>query len=220
MGDFLNLTDAFYDGIGKYDFPELAPCHDLDIKQWKTFNYAMNTKLSPKTGITFFIWDQQVERMWNYPNRYTEVLRKFDAVLQPDFSTYIDFPLAVQIFNKYRNHWVARYWQEHGLKVVPQIEWGLKDTFDWCFDGYPQDSIVAVSNVGCMNKKENRKAFMDGYNEMLIRLQPRKILLFAQTLDDYKGNVEHIPYDFSISDGEEPEKINAFNNFPLFDIEV
>lgn len=206
MSEFLNLRDAFYDGVGKYDIPEVYPVHDLDIERWKTFNYAMNTKLPPKTGITFFLWDHQFERVWNFPNRYVDVLKKFDAVLQPDFSTYIDFPLAVQIFNKYRNHWLARYWQERGIKVIPQIEWGLEDTFDWCFDGYPQDSIVAVSNVGCMNKKEWRDAFMNGYNEMLKRLKPRKILMFAHTMDNYEGNVVHIPYDFSIEDNVEKEK--------------
>lgn len=216
MGEFLNLTDAFYEGVGEYGVPELARVESVDIKKWKTFNYAMNTKLPPKTGITFFIWDQQFERVWNYPNRYVEVLKKFDAVLQPDFSTYIDFPKAVQVFNHYRNQWVARYWQEHGLTVIPTIEWGTKESYEWCFDGVPEDSIVAVSNVGCMNKKEHRQLFMDGWNEMLVRLQPRKILLFAQKLDDYKGNWEHIPYDFSITSDDEEFKPSA-SGMPLFD---
>ena len=54
MGEFLNLTDAFYEGVGEYGVPELARVESVDIKKWKTFNYAMNTKLPPKTGITFF----------------------------------------------------------------------------------------------------------------------------------------------------------------------
>ncbi len=36
---------------------------------------------------------------------------------------------------------------------------------------------------------------MEGYNEMLTRLQPSKILMFAQKMDDYKGNVEQIKYE-------------------------
>ena len=218
MGDFLNLKDAFYEGVGEYGVPELARVTECDIEHWKTFNYVLNTNLPPKTGVTFFIWDYQFERVWNYPNRYAEVLSKFDAVLQPDFSTYIDFPKAVQVFNHYRNQWVARYWQERGIKVIPTIEWGTKDSYSWCFDGVPEDSIVAVSNVGCMNNKEHRRLFMDGWNEMLVRLQPRKILLFAQKLDDYKGNWEHIPYDFSIKEEVKPNNLSMplFDELPIF----
>ena len=105
-----------------------------------------------------------------------------------------------------------------GIKVIPTIEWGTKDSYSWCFDGVPEDSIVAVSNVGCMNNKEHRRLFMDGWNEMLVRLQPRKILLFAQKLDDYKGNWEHIPYDFSIKEEVKPNNLSMplFDELPIF----
>ena len=46
-----------------------------------------------------------------------------------------------------------------------------------------------------MRNKETRAAFILGYNEMLSRLQPSKILMFAKKMDDYQGNVEHIKYD-------------------------
>ena len=107
----------------------------------------------------------------------------------------MDFPKAIQIYNHYRKHWCAAYWQERGLTVIPTIAWSDKDSFEWCFDGEPQDGIVAVSNVGCMRSKATRQAFMEGYNEMLARLQPSKILMFAQKMDDYKGNVEQIKYE-------------------------
>lgn len=218
MGEFLNLKTAFYDGVGKYDVPMLRRIEEweVDIDKWVTFNYAKNTSFPAKTGVEFFIWDQQFERVWNQPDRYLEVLRKFDCVLEPDFSTYIDFPLAVQIFNHYRNQWVARYWQEHGLLVVPTIEWGTKDSYSWCFDGVPKNSVVAVSNVGCMNNKDNARLFLDGWNEMLRRLEPSKILLFAKTVDDYKGNWVHIPYESSMARGVDNHK-PADTAMPLFD---
>ena len=69
-----------------------------------------------------------------------------------------------------------------------------------------------------MNNKEHRRLFMDGWNEMLVRLQPRKILLFAQKLDDYKGNWEHIPYDFSIKEEVKPNNLSMplFDELPIF----
>lgn len=218
MSEYCNLRDGFYDGVGEFGVPELARVEDVNVDQWKTFNYVLNSNLPRNTGVTFFIWDYQFERVWNQPKRYADVLSRFEAVLEPDFSTYIDFPKAIQVFNHYRNQWVARYWQERGIKVIPTIEWGTKDSYSWCFDGVPEDSVVAVSNVGCMSKRENRRLFMDGWNEMLVRLQPRKILLFAQKLDDYKGNWVHIPYDFCIKEEAKPTAVSMplFEDLPIF----
>lgn len=195
MSKYLNLQDRTYIGTGEYGIPQIEPVHDVNVSDWIGFNYVKsNKKQADRIGVNFFLDDYQFERVWNEPNRYTEYLKPFGVVLSPDFSLYMDFPKAVQIYNHYRKHWCAAYWQERGLTVVPTIAWSDKDSFEWCFDGEPQGGIVAVSNVGCMKDKESRKAFMDGYNEMLIRLQPLKILIFAHKMDDYKGNVEHIKY--------------------------
>lgn len=107
----------------------------------------------------------------------------------------MDFPKAVQIYNHYRKHWLAAYWQENGINVIPTICWSDEESFDWCFDGEPRNSIVAVSNVGCMKNKQARENFMKGYNKMLEVLTPTKVLMFAQKMDDYKGNVEVIHVD-------------------------
>lgn len=196
MSKYENLQDRLFTGIGQYDIPQLSAVTDINIKDWIGFNYVRSNKGEKKdTGVQFFLDDYQFERVWQSPNRYTEYLKPFGAVLTPDFSLYMDFPKAVQIWNHYRKHWVGAYWQENGLTVIPTIAWSDKASYDWCFDGEPEGGIVAVSNVGCMKRKETRQAFMDGYNEMLTRLQPSKVLMFAYTMDDYKGNVEHIKYE-------------------------
>lgn len=196
MGDYLNLDVAFYDGVGKYQFPEVYPCIEQpDVDSWIQFNYAKTTlKKKERTGVNFYIKDQQFERVWNNPLRYAELLSDYGCVTGPDFSTYLDFPLSVRLYNTYRNRWLTRYWQENGVNVVPDVGWGLEDSYEWCFDGLPEDSIVSVSNVGAMDNAESRKAFMRGYNEMLIRLQPRLVLFYANKIDDYKGNIRFIKF--------------------------
>lgn len=205
MSEFLNLTDAMYEGVGKYDIPLLAPVTELYIKDWIGFNYVATTKKHRDvTGVNFYLWDHQFERVWNYPERFAQVVSKFGCVLTPDFSTYRDFPRAVQIFNHYRSHWCGAYWQEHGATVIPNIQFSDKESYEWCFDGVPEGSIVAISNVGCMKHKESRKLFMQGYNEMLTRIQPKEILFFGHIFDDYKGPVHYIKYQLDKSEqGEE-----------------
>ena len=195
MSEYLNLLTMSFDGVGKYNIPQILPVTELYVKDWIGLNFVATTKKNRQTtGVHFYIDDYQFERVWNYPERYAKVLREFGAVMSPDFSTYLDFPKAVRIFNHYRRHWCGRYWQEMGVTIIPTIEWGLEDSYEWCFDGEPEGGIVAVSNVGIMRDKELRENYMKGYKEMLTRLQPKEVLMFGHIFDDYPGPVHYIKY--------------------------
>lgn len=196
MSEHLNLLSMAFDGVGKYDIPQIEPVTELYIKDWIGFNYVATTKKNRQTtGVHFYIDDYQFERIWNLPKRYADVLKEFGAVLTPDFSTYLDFPEAVRIFNHYRKHWCGAYWQALGATVIPTIEWGDAVDYDWCFDGEPEGGIVAVSNLQMMKNKELREQFMRGYKEMLIRLQPKEVLIYGHIFDDYPGPAHYIHYE-------------------------
>lgn len=195
MSEYQNLLTMAFDGVGEYHIPPIKPVTELYVKDWIGFNFVSTTKKCRETtGIHFYIDDYQFERVWNYPSRFSKVFNEFGAVMTPDFSTYLDFPKAVRVFNHYRRHWCGAYWQEMGATVVPTIEWGLPEDYGWCFDGEPEGGIVAVSNVGIMRDKELRENYMRGYKEMLIRLQPKEVLMFGHIFDDYPGPVHYIHY--------------------------
>lgn len=193
MGEWLNLANKHYGGCGKFDIPQIKPIYDkIEIDDWKSFTEALLIKPSKKIGVNFYSYDNFFERLWNFPNKYLKVLKKFGCVISPDFSIYRDFPKAIQIYNHYRNHWMGRYFQDYGIKVIPNVGWSDESSYDWCFDGNPKNSIVAVSNIGCMKEKEAKRLFKQGYNEMLKRLEPRLILIFGESVEDYDGNFIHI----------------------------
>lgn len=196
MSGYLNLEYMFLEGAGQYGFPEIEGMNFIpDMKHWIEFDYAKRTtKDRANTGIHFFEFDHKFARLWAQPNSYIKLLSEFGCIVSPDFSMYRDMPKAIQIFNKYRNHWLAAYWQTKGMNVIPNIGWSTPDNYDWQFDGYPKHSVVAVSNVGCMKEKEARELFMQGYTEMLNRLEPKEILFFAHTFGDFEGNVHYIRY--------------------------
>ena len=196
MSEHLNLLEMAFDGVGKYQIPQIKPVTELYVKDWIGFNYVATTKKQRSlTGVHFYIDDYQFERIWNQPWRYSKTLKEFGAVLTPDFSTYLDFPEAVRIFNHYRKHWCGAYWQELGATVIPSIDWGDATTYDWCFDGEPEGGIVAVCNLQMMKNKDLRAQFMRGYKEMLIRLQPKEVLMYGHLFDDYPGPVHYIKYE-------------------------
>ena len=202
MSQFCNLEDRLYTGVGEFGIPEIKPVYEQNASYWLGFNYVKSqVKTTPRTGVHFFLDDYQFERVWNMPNTYVPYLRKFNAVLSPDFSLYMDFPKAIQIYNHYRKHWLGAYWQEQGLTVIPTIAWSDEDSFEWCFDGEPVGGIVAVSNVGCMQNKDSKEGFLKGYKEMLRRLEPKEILFYSHSFDhDYEGPVRYIRYMNGLAD--------------------
>lgn len=203
--NFENLHHGAYIGTGKYEIPVILP-EEIDESairhtQIIPFNYALTEKNGDGKAVHFYIDDYQFQRVWKDPDRYIPVLQKFDFVISPDFSIYSDMPEAMRIYNHYRKHWLAAYWQEHGIKVIADVCWSDERSFEWCFDGEPQNQIVAVSSVGCMKTKEGRELFIRGYEEMMKRLNPLWVIAYGKIPDECDWNMIHIkPHQDSVAE--------------------
>ena len=151
------------------------------------FNYA-KTYTDKSVGIHFFIDDYQFERVWNYPDKYIDMLMKYDCILSPDFSLYSDMPMPMKIWNVYRSRQIGAYYQSCGIKVIPTISWAEEETFCFCFEGIPEGSIVAVSTVGVKKSKDALEMYAKGMDAMIERIKPSKIIVYGGAVDyDYKG---------------------------------
>lgn len=186
-----NLEKIIFVGNGKFDIPTIAP-EEIDCVEFIGVNYAKTEKGPNEKGVHFFVDDYQFTRFWNRPNAYIKMLQKFKCVFSPDFSIYTDFPKAMQIYNHYRKHWLGAYWQLMGIKVIPTIGWSDKESFEWCFDGEPISSTVAVSSVGTQQGKLTKQRFIDGYKEMMRRLKPTKIYFYGKVPEECEGNIVQI----------------------------
>lgn len=166
---------------GFFDMPILQPT-DWVPEDLIGFNYVLN-KPDYSKGVHFFLDDYQFERVWNNPRKYIDKLSKFDCVLTPDFSLYTDMPFAMQVWNTYRSRLLGQFWQDIGLKVIPTVSWSTHVSYNFCFDGLPQNSILAISTVGAMKNKEAKRLFYEGLEEMITRLHPSGILIWGQEID-------------------------------------
>ena len=190
-----NLDLGAFERAGPYGVPCLQPEHLDERLHWTRFNHALKEKAREKLGVHFFIDDSLFQRVWNDPARYAMFLRAFKAVMTPDFSLFSDYPRAVQIYNHWRKHQLGAYWQRLGIRVIPSISWADRDSFAWCFDGEPAGGTVAVSSVGAMKNRDARGLFIEGYREMMARLEPEKVIFFGDVPDECSGNIEHhAPY--------------------------
>lgn len=197
--NILNLERAQFTGVGKYDIPEIQPVYQLpEVTDWIPFDFVLSDKRSAeeksKTGVHFFRDDYKFERIWNTPEKYIEKLAEYACVLSPDFSPYGDMPMATQIFNHYRKHWVAVYMQECGLTVIPTIRASTDErSFDWYLDGEPKHSIVAISTMWVKESTETFPIWEREYQTMIDALHPQKIFIYGKIPSNVKHkNIERI----------------------------
>lgn len=193
MLNFENCDKHIFQSSNAWGIPEIQPEH-IDIRhiEWIPFNYTMTAKNRESKGLHFYLDDYQFQRLWNRPDDYIPLLKQFAAVCSPDFSQYTDMPPAMRLYNHYRKHWLAAYWQMHGIHVIPTICWSDSNSFDWCFDGEPTNSIVSISSVGTQKDAELQMMFSNGCREAIKRLNPTEILWHGKCPQEFDWNVVKI----------------------------
>ena len=179
------------DGTGPYDIPIIVgesyePCDFVGFDK-------MNVCKDPEnTCIHFFRDDYMFERVWRKPDYYLDQFRRFNAVLSPDFSMYTDWPVAGQIFNHFKKHWIAAKMQKMGIRVYPTISWSDQSSYAWCFDGEPKRATVCVSSVGALRDPIAKKLFLSGYHAMMERLEPETVIFYGLVPAELEGNIVNI----------------------------
>lgn len=181
----LHLYNAF-ETDGDFEMPVI---HRENIIPDKliSFNYMLSSK-DKHVGVHMFVDDYQFERLWNQPERYINSLKQFDCVFTPDFSLYMDMPIAMKIWNTYRSRLLGQYWQNQGIKVIPIVSWAELQTFEFCFDGIEEESIVAISTVGVKQDPFAIEVWKDGVTAMIEKIHPYAILIYGERIKfDFKG---------------------------------
>lgn len=181
-----------------YGMPGMAPTDTTGDKMLRFMDWRTVSEEERKQYICHFYYDDyKFIQAWRTPEKYIDRLRGFKAVISPDFSLYTDFPRALQILSCYRRQWCGAYWQFRGIDVIPDVVWGDRESYDYCFDGIPSGGTVAVSTVGVRNDplwngKED-DLFKAGYDEMMNRLHPKTILIYGSMIKGLEGNIINIP---------------------------
>lgn len=163
----------------KYVETTWIPFHKAGYQQYNREEY----------GLHFYAYDYQFTNLWTQREKYKTLLPQFKAVMSPDFSLYIDWPLMVQMWNHYRKHLLATWMQSIGCTVYPVIRWTDESSYEWCFDGDPMGGTVCVSSVGFMKDKKLKNMFIDGYIAMMDILKPSTIIFYGEIPQQCTGNI-------------------------------
>ena len=106
----------------------------------------------------------------------------------------------MQFYNVFRNSWCGACWASKGIRVIPTVNWGDESTFDFCFAGIEKGSVVAASTYMASehdNRCDQKEWFMAGYQEVLRRIEPEKIICYNTPFPEMQGNIIYVDYERS-----------------------
>lgn len=133
----------------------------------------------PEQGSTlcFYTDDYRFEALWNRPVESLDRLLVHApySLIEPDYSSWLEHPFPVALWNLYRSRWLGRFWQEHGVTVLPSLAWN-RTTLQLVGLGIPQGSAVA-----CEGRPRFRDTglFLEGLQEAVHRISPRAVLFYG-----------------------------------------
>ena len=163
------------------------------------FNYALSAK-NKNVGVHFYLDDYQFERVWNKPLEYIDVLKDFDCAFTPDFSLYLDMPISMKIWNTFRSRLIGQLMQDAGLIVIPTVSWAEEETFKFCFDGIPENSVLTISTIGVKKNSDAFEIWANGVRELIKRKKPSCLLVYGGEVEFDYGDTKVVYFSNSVTE--------------------
>lgn len=177
---------------GTEGIPCLMKLNNTDIPS-KLVPFSKANVTNPKTGyVHFYERDHMFSRFLNRPEKYIDLLARYDGVISPDPTIVVNKSKCLNATSTYINRAYGYFLQKNGISVIPNIRWGDESTYDFAFSGIPMNSIVCISTLGAikrdkMNSNALRNIFKAGLAEMIFRLNPKLILVYGYMPKDIFG---------------------------------
>ena len=84
-------------------------------------------------------------------------------------------------------NWVS----EHNISVINNVRWGTRETWNYCFDGIPKNSVVAIGTAASGLKKSlYRRQFETGLRKMIEIIKPKAIIVFGSVHYDFFNDLK------------------------------
>lgn len=184
---YLNMLESIAVS-GYYQMPILKPYNGEIPTRLVPFNVAYANK-DYDCAVHFFIADKHFLRVFLNPTKYLPFFQKCKAVIAPDLSQYSNMHYAMRIYHSYCNRAIAALWQANGVNVIPNVTWSLPDSYNYSFQGIPENSVIAINCNGINCCDLSKYLWYSGYKEALKRLHPRHILRYGVRMQDEREDL-------------------------------
>lgn len=194
----------YFGGDNPWDIPDLLPEMLLEIPQpldiwagpdsctddgrtWWLYNWHTDSVrgLPPtRTLLAFYTDDRRFEMLWEEPDKYTAKLLNFGitASIAPNFSLWADGARAGHLYNVFRSRYTARYLQEAGIAIIPDVNWADERSFNFCLLGIPENPPAIAVQLQTIKTTAERGRAVAGLQLAITKLQPGSLLVYGHRL--------------------------------------
>lgn len=151
--------------------------------------------------IGFYTDDYRFEPVWNEPHIYVAKMLNMgiSIALSPNFSLWSDQAEALQLLSTYKSRWVARYMQEAGIAIIPDINWSTESSFKFCLLGIPKNAPACSVQLQTLKTDKEISMAKYGLQRALDELTPQSLIVYGGKLANelissvkYDGEVVYI----------------------------
>jgi hypothetical protein len=125
--------------------------HEIDLSRqeedpnrwWMTQWHAGNMHVNWSQSVAYFYTeDFHFENIYTDPGVAAKKLMNLGVkyVIMPNYSVHPTWPIATWIWSAYRSAYVARYFQEAGLMVIPDIQYGVDESLPISMACIPEEA--------------------------------------------------------------------------------
>lgn len=193
--------DAIFPSSDEWGIPDLLPdrlcsipenidtwagwdvCHDEPDRHW-LYNWGTDSIRGlplERTLLAFYTDDVRFDKFWFETEKYVAKLINNNIVMSvsPNYSLWANSPRAEQLFNVYRSRWVARYMQEAGIAIIPDINWSDEKSFDFCLVGIPESAPAVAVQLQTLKTKNDFDRAVAGFARAIGALKPQSLLVYG-----------------------------------------
>lgn len=154
-----------YNGSVNLDFHPFSEHNKLDGKGQAIHFFAHDYKFATAC-------DKKLEAT-------TYKLSKFDCLFTPDYSLFVDVPSHINKHSVYLSRFAGAHWQNCGFNVIPTASWGNADSFEYCFEGLPTNSVIGVCGVGVQWSRSACLLWQYAMRTLEERLTPSLVIVYG-----------------------------------------
>ena len=213
LGGLADLKNhVIFDSDLEYEIPALLPDmildeplepmkvwagHELDGRDkigdeewgetwWLSMWHAGSMGINWEKAIPYFYTDDfHFEPVYNDPAKNTKKILGLGIkyAIMPNYTIYPEMPTALWVYSAYRSFFVARYMQEAGITIIPDIQTGMDEAvMDVSLIGIPEGAGVVATQAqmqGGDKQSIRKKARL--LKEAEDRLGFKNILVYGHT---------------------------------------
>jgi hypothetical protein len=115
-----NVPDALFSSDNEYGIPGLSMQWPGDFVDAPVHGWGSVSRRSRMGGTWhFYVDDYKFAAIWKKPDELLKT--KAVSIVEVNFTTSDQMPMAECIYRTYQKRWLSRYWQQYGIRVFVDL---------------------------------------------------------------------------------------------------